>query len=284
MTSPTVRQRRLAHALRQLREDTGLKIDQVAEKLALSASTISRMETAQVRVRAPDLQALLDVYGVTGAQRDKLLQIARERRQRPWWQEYRDLPNLPLATREADAASIFQYSALLMPGLLQTEAYARAVLGAIRVDAKAGDIQRRLGLRMDRQALLTSEGAPEYWGVLDEAVLRRVVGGRTVMHEQLQRLIDAAELPNVTLQVLSFQSGAHAGMDGEFTIIKYHDPEDPDEVYIENTGGDMYVDKADVTRRYNVIFDHLRATAQDPGDSIRTLRDLQSELYEPEGS
>jgi len=284
MTSPTVRQRRLAHALRQLREDTGLKIDQVAEKLALSASTISRMETAQVRVRAPDLQALLDVYGVTGAQRDKLLQIARERRQRPWWQEYRDLPNLPLATREADAASIFQYSALLMPGLLQTEAYARTVLGAIRVDAKAGDIQRRLGLRMDRQALLTSEGAPEYWGVLDEAVLRRVVGGRTVMHEQLQRLIDAAELPNVTLQVLSFQSGAHAGMDGEFTIIKYHDPEDPDEVYIENTGGDMYVDKADVTRRYNVIFDHLRATAQDPGDSIRTLRDLQSELYEPEGS
>jgi transcriptional regulator with XRE-family HTH domain len=284
MTSPTVRQRRLAHALRQLREDTGLKIDQVAEKLALSASTISRMETAQVRVRASDLQALLDVYGVTGAQRDKLLQIARERRQRPWWQEYRDLPNLPLATREADAASIFQYSALLMPGLLQTEAYARAVLGAIRVDAKAGDIQRRLGLRMDRQALLTSEGAPEYWGVLDEAVLRRVVGGRTVMHEQLQRLIDAAELSNLTLQVLSFQSGAHAGMDGEFTIIKYHDPEDPDEVYIENTGGDMYVDKADVTRRYNVIFDHLRATAQDPGDSIRTLRDLQSELYEPEGS
>ena len=237
-----------------------------------------------MRVRAPDLQALLDVYGVTGAQRDKLLQIARERRQRPWWQEYRDLPNLPLATREADAASIFQYSALLMPGLLQTEAYARAVLGAIRVDAKAGDIQRRLGLRMDRQALLTSEGAPEYWGVLDEAVLRRAVGGRTIMHEQLRRLIDAAELPNVTLQVLAFESGAHAGMDGEFTILRYLDPEDPDVVYIENTGGDMYVEKPDVTRRYNVIFDHLRAAAQNPGDSIRTLRDLQSELYEPEGS
>jgi transcriptional regulator with XRE-family HTH domain len=284
MTSPTVRQRRLARELRQLRDDTGLTIEQVAEKLALSASTISRMETAQVRVRAPDLQALLDVYGVTGAHREQLLQIARERRQRPWWQEYRDLPNLPLAAREADAASIFQYSALLMPGLLQTEAYARAVLDAIRVDAKAGDIQRRLELRMDRQALLTSDGAPMYWVVLDEAVLRRVVGGRTVMHQQLQRLIDAVELPNVTLQVLAFDSGAHAGMDGEFTILEYPDHEDPDVVYIENTGGDMYVEKADVTRRYNVIFGHLRATAQNPGDSIRTLRDLQSELYEPEGS
>jgi transcriptional regulator with XRE-family HTH domain len=284
MTSPTVRQRRLARELRQLRDDTSLTIEQVAEKLALSASTISRMETAQVRVRAPDLQALLDVYGVTGAHREQLLQIARERRQRPWWQEYRELPNLPLAAREADAASIFQYSALLMPGLLQTEAYARAVLGAIRVDAEAGDIQRRLELRMDRQALLTSDGAPKYWVVLDEAVLRRVVGGRAVMHEQLQRLIDAVELPNVTLQVLAFDSGAHAGMDGEFTLLEYLDPEDPDVVYIETTGGDMYVEKADVTRRYNVIFGHLRATAQNPGDSLRTLRNLQSELYEPEGS
>jgi transcriptional regulator with XRE-family HTH domain len=284
MTSPTVRQRRLARELRQLRDHTGLTIEQVAEKLALSASTISRMETAQVRVRVLELQALLDVYGVTGTHREELLQIARERRQRPWWQEYRELPNLPLAAREADAASILQYSALLMPGLLQTKAYAGAVLGAIRLDAKAGDIERRLELRMDRQALLTSEDPPEYWAVLDEAVLRRAVGGRTIMHEQLQRLIDATELPNVTLQVLAFESGAHAGMDGEFTILRYLDPDDPDVVYIENTGGDMYVEKTDVTRRYNVIFDHLRATARNPGDSIRTLRDLQSELYEPEGS
>jgi transcriptional regulator with XRE-family HTH domain len=283
MASP-VRQRRLARMLRQLRDDAGLTIDQVAEKLELSASTVSRMETAQVGVRARDLRLLLDIYGVAGAQREELLQITRERRQQPWWQEYRDLPNILEASLEAEASSIWQYSAQLVPGLLQTEAYARAVLGAIRLDAKPGDIDRRLQLRIGRQARLTSEHAPEYWVVLDEAVLRRQVGRPPVMREQLQRLIDAAKLPSVTLQVLPFSSGEHAGMDGEFTILRYRDPADPDVVYIENTGGDMYIEEADVTRRYNSIFDHLRAAAQNPSESARTLGTVQSQLQEAERS
>jgi transcriptional regulator with XRE-family HTH domain len=283
MASP-VRQRRLARMLRQLRDDAGLTIDQVAEKLELSASTVSRMETAQVGVRARDLRPLLDVYGVTGAQREELLQITRERRQQPWWQEYRDLPNILEAKFEDEASSISQYSAQLVPGLLQTEAYARAVLGAIRLDAKPGDIERRLELRIARQARLTSEHAPEYWVVIDEAVPRRQVGGPTVMADQLRRLIDAAELPTMTLQVLPFSSGEHAGMDGEFTILRYRDPADPDVVYIENTGGDMYIEEADVTRRYNSIFDHLRAAAQNPSESVRTLGTLQSQLQEAERS
>ena len=278
----TVRQRRLARELRRLREGAHLTIEQVANKLELSPSTVSRIETAQVGIRPRDVRELLDIYGVAGVQRDELLQIARERRQQPWWQEYRDLPNMALAGFEADATSISQFSALLVPGLLQTEAYAREVLTAIRLDARPGDIQRRMDLRLNRQALLTGETAPQYWVVLDEAVVCRPVGGPAVMGAQLEYLAQMAALPSVTLQVLPFGAGAHAGMDGEFTIFGYRAPEDPDVVYIENTGGDAYIEDADVTRRYNRIFDHLRAAALDPAESVRTLAELEHRLQEPE--
>jgi transcriptional regulator with XRE-family HTH domain len=282
--SPTVRERRLARALRHLREEAGLTIEDVAEKLEISPSTVSRMETAQVGIRPRDLRFLLGLYEVTEAERDQLLQIARERRQQQWWQEYADLPNIAVAPLEAEASAISQYSAQLVPGLLQTEAYARAVLKAIRLDAKAGDIDRRLELRIHRQPLLTGEQAPEYWAVLDEAVVRREVGGPAVMAEQLGHLIEVTKRPNVTLQVLPFTSGEHAGMDGEFTILHYRESDDPDVVYIENTGSDLYLEAPEVTRRYNKIFDHLRAAAQNPGESIRTLGSIQSQLDRSERS
>jgi transcriptional regulator with XRE-family HTH domain len=282
--SPTVRERRLARALRQLREGAGLTIEEVAEKLEMSASTVSRIETAQVGVRPRDLGFLLDMYELSGPERDQLLQIARERRQQRWWQEYADLPNFTLAGLEDDASTIVQFSSLLIPGLLQTEAYARTVLEAIRLDAKPIDIERRLELRIHRQALLTSEDPPEYWVVLDEAAVRREVGGPAVMAEQLGRLIELSKLPNVTLQVLPFTSGEHPAMDGDFTILHYRESADPDVLYIENTGGDMYLEAPEVTRRYNKIFDHLRAAAQNPGESIRTLGSIQSQLNAGERS
>jgi transcriptional regulator with XRE-family HTH domain len=282
--SPTVRERRLARALRHLREEASLTIEDVAEKLEISPSTVSRMETAQVGVRPRDLRFLLDMYEITDAERDQLLQIARERRQQQWWQEYADLPNIAVAGLEEDASTIWQYSTQLVPGLLQTEAYARAVLGAIRLDSKPGDIDRRLDLRLHRQALLTRSDAPEYWVILDEAVVRRQVGGPAAMAEQLGHLIEVARLPNVTLQVLPFTSGEHAGMDGEFTILHYRESSDPDVVYIENTGNDVYLENPEVTRRYNKLFDHLRAAAQNPGESIRTLGTIQSQLEESERS
>jgi hypothetical protein len=139
-----------------------------------------------------------------------------------------------------------------------------------------------MDLRLNRQALLTGETAPQYWVVLDEAVVRRPVGGPAVMGAQLEYLAQMAALPSVTLQVLPFSAGAHAGMDGEFTIFGYRAPEDPDVVYIENTGGDAYIEDADVTRRYNRIFDHLRAAALDPAESVRTLAELEHRLQEPE--
>jgi transcriptional regulator with XRE-family HTH domain len=279
-----VRERRLARALRHLREEAGLTIQDVGEKLEMSPSTVSRMETAQVGVRPRDLRFLLDMYQVSEAERDQLLQIARERRKQHWWQEYADLPNIHVAGLEEDASTIWQYSTQLIPGLLQTEAYARAVLEAIRLDAKGEDIERRLELRIHRQAVLTGEDAPEYWVVLDEAVVRRQVGGPSVMAEQLGQLVEAAKRPNVTLQVVPFTSGEHAGMDSEFTILHYRDSDDPDVVYIENTGSDLYLEAPEVTRRYNKIFDHLRAAAQNPGESIRTLGSIQSQLDQLERS
>jgi transcriptional regulator with XRE-family HTH domain len=270
--------------LRKLREGADLTIAQVAEKVELSPSTISRMETARVGVRPNDLRALLDIYKVSDVQRDELMQLARKGRQQVWWQEYKDVPTAAVASREDDAASILQYAAQVVPGLLQTEAYAREVLRAIHYQADSEKLARRLEARLARQALLTGKDAPQYWVVLDEAVLRRVVGGRQVMHAQLERLIDAAGLPNVTLQVLPFTAGAHAGLDGEFTILSYRDPEDPDVVFIENTGVDAYLEDAAVTRRYNSIFDHLQAAAQNPAESIRTLAVVEHDLLEPEGS
>lgn len=282
--SPTVRERRLARSLRHLREGAGLTIEEVAEKLEMSASTVSRMETAQVGVRPRDLRLLLDIYEVSDAERDQLLQIARERRQQRWWQEYADLPNIPLAGLEEEASTIWQFSTQLVPGLLQTEAYARAVLEAIRLDDKPGDIERRLEVRLHRQEVLNRENAPEYWAVLDEAVVRRQVGGPSVMAGQLGYLIEVAKLPNMTLQVLPFAAGEHAGMDGEFTLLHYRESADPDVVYIENTGSDLYLEGPEVTRRYNRIFDRLRAAAQNPGESIRTLGSIQSQLDQLERS
>lgn len=271
--------RRLARILRKLREGADLTIEQVAEKVELSPSTISRMETAQVGVRPNDLRPLLELYSLSDAQRDELMQLARKGRQQVWWQEYKDVPTAAVASREDDAESILQYSAQVVPGLLQTEAYAREVLHAIHYhQAGPEKLARRLEARLARQALLTGKDAPRYWVVLDEAVLRRAIGGRRVMHAQLQRLIDAAELPNVTLQVLPFSVGAHAALDGDFTILSYRDPEDPDVVFIENTGGDVYLEDPDVTRRYASIFDHLRAAALDPAESVRILATAKDEL------
>lgn len=278
----TVQQRRLARLLRRLREDAGLTIEQVAQKLELSPSTISRMETAQVGVRPRDVRALLEIYEVTGARQAELLELARKSRQQPWWYEYREVPAASQVGYELDAASIRQYAAMVLPGLFQTREYASAVIRAIRPDAAAEEFGQRLKLRMHRQDLLTEKGAPEFWIVLDEATLHRPIGGPAVMREQLQRLIDVSALPKITLQVLPFSAGPHAGLDGDFTMYSFSDPADPDLVFIENSGGDLYLEDTDRTQRYRLIFSHLQAAALNPVESVRALTDIQQNLPEPE--
>jgi len=282
--SPTVPQRRLARALRRLRADADLTIEQVAEKVDLSPSTLSRLETAQATVRRGDIKELLDIYQVTdGPERQKLLRLAVQSREQPWWWKYRDLKEATGADFAEQADVIRQYSALLVPGLLQTERYAREILRALKGDEASRSTDLQLELRMRRQAVLTRPESPEYVVVLDEPVVRRVVGDREIMREQLQRLIEVSELPKVTLHLLPFSMGAHAAMDGEFTIFSYlKNPDvvydDPDVVYIENILGGEYEEDSTITKRYNWAFEHLLELAWDPVKSAQALVDIQREL------
>src|SRR5215216_5098427 len=200
--TPTIRRRRLAAELRRLREAAGLTIDQVAEALECSSSKISRIETEQVSATPRDVRDMLSLYGVEGQQRDALLQVSREARQKGWWFQYRDLPEATLVGLEAAASSLRIWEPIRIPALFQTREYARASLRAVRPTLNAEDIERRVELRLARQGLLVHDNPPELWAVLDEAALQRPVGGHDVMANQLKRLIEAAELPNVTLQLL----------------------------------------------------------------------------------
>jgi transcriptional regulator with XRE-family HTH domain len=284
--SPTVAQRRLARTLRRLRADAGMTIEQVAEKVDLSASTISRLETAQASARRGDVRELLDIYKVTGTLRDELVQLAEASRRHPWWKQFKDLPNAAAAGLEAEAAVIRHYAALVVPGLLQTRDYASEVLRVVR-DERADDLERRLKLRMDRQDLLTRRTSPpQYLVVLDEAVVRRAVGGPRIMHAQFERLLKVSALRNVTLRLLPFAVGAHTGMDGGFTIFSYHKledrgvHEDPDVVFLENLEGDDYIEDARTTDRYKRNFQRLLDVSLDSARSIDFIAEIAAQLQE----
>ncbi|GAB3584559.1 helix-turn-helix transcriptional regulator [Amycolatopsis endophytica] len=268
---PTIRRRRLASELRRLRETADLTIDEVAEKLECSASKISRIETGHVGVTPRDARDMLELYGQAGDEREALVQLAREARKPGWWQAYKEVFTGTFVGLEADASSLRAFQALLVPGLLQTEPYARAVIRAMRPDADESDIQRRVAARTARQELLTDPNPPEYWAVIDEAVLHRVVGGPEVMAHQSDRLLTMAQLPHVTIQVVPFGTGAHPGMEGPFLILGFPEQADPDVVYVDSTSGGFFLELPPDVRRYILMFDHLRATALKPDDSVDVI-------------
>ncbi|TDP97120.1 helix-turn-helix domain-containing protein [Labedaea rhizosphaerae] len=270
--SPTVRRRRLAGELRRLRDEANLTIDEVAEKLECSASKISRIETGNVGVTPRDARDLLELYGVPEDKREALVQLAREARQKGWWHAYNEVFTGSFVGLEQDATSLHTHQALLVPGLLQTERYTRAVHRAIRPDVQESEVDRRVKARLERQRLLTDHNPPEYWAVIDEAVLNRTVGGPSVMREQLSHLVDLAALPNVTLQVVPFTAGEHAGMEGSFLILGFPEQADPDVVYVEYTTSGVYLEQPSDVRRYTVMFDHLRATALKPDDTVAMIK------------
>src|SRR6266540_3352438 len=197
--SPTLRRRQLGMELRRLREAAGITIDHVAERLECSGSKISRIETGQTGVTPRDVRDMLSIYGVELDYAETLLQIAREARQKGWWQLYGDVLTGAYVGLEAAVDRIRAYEALVVPGLLQTEGYAQAMIHAARPDISPGEVDKRVRVRMSRQSLLSQDDPPDLWVVLDEAVLRRPVGGAEVMRRQLMHLATVAELPNVTL-------------------------------------------------------------------------------------
>ena len=265
--SPTARRRRLAAALRQMREARHQSCADAGKAAGWSESKISRIETGRVGVRPADLERLLDLYEVSGDTRAALLALGRQATHRGWWHSYADA--LPAwfedyVGLEDGAKSLFTYQNQLVHGLMQTEEYASAVIRAAQPTAGADEVERQLAARATRQALLTASNPLQVWAVLDEAVLRRHVGGAAAMQAQLNRIREISALPNVTLQVLPFDTGAHASMGTSFELLQFPEAGDTAIVYIEDQTSSQYLETAADIERYTLVFDHLRAAALSP--------------------
>jgi transcriptional regulator with XRE-family HTH domain len=274
--TPTVRLRRLAAELRQLRAAAGLTREEVSEQTSINSATLYRIETARVRPQRRTLVALLDKYGVTDEdQRSEMIALSRQATQLGWLQQYEsELPEqyTTYISFEAEARSIRDYESQFMPGLLQTEDYARALIQGTLPLLPADEVQRRVEARLQRQAALTKKTPLKLWAIMDEAVLTRMVGGPPVMVEQLNGLIDAGRQPHITLQVIPFDIGAHPGMTGPFVMMDFPDKADPELVYTESMGGDLFLERDTDIRRYTTMFEHLRALAMSPSDSERAIK------------
>jgi transcriptional regulator with XRE-family HTH domain len=279
-TSPTLRGRRLGGELRRIREDADVTIQEVAKRLECSDSKISRIETGHVNATPRDVRDMLELYGVGDEQRNALIQMAREVRRRGWWSSYADVPDgMPAyASLEVAAGSIHTYMALVVPALLQTREYAQAVIRAILPALRPEEIERRVQLRMERQLILKQDDPPTFWAVLDEAMLHRPVGSVPIMRAQLDKLIEAAAVPTVTLQLLPTAVGEHAGLDGPFTIVRYSEPAEPDFVVLDSVMRELYLETAGELSRYSRVFDLLCTAALPPDQSVDFLRKLAREL------
>ena len=278
---PTVQRMLVGAKLRRLRTDMGLSREEAAEAIRASEWKIHRLENGQVGFKERDLVDLLALYGVTDPDEiDELLTMAREANTPGWWQHYGDL--LPQWFRtyvdlESAAALIRTYEGQFVPGLLQTDDYMRAVIHGAHLDESSDEVGRRVRLRMARQTLLTREHPPRLWAVVDEAALRRPVGGREVMRGQVERLIEAAKLPNVTLQVLGFDSGAHPAMVGSFSVLRFPDQELPDVVYLEHLTSASYLNKPDEVDRYLHVMESICVRAAPPEQTVELLDQILDE-------
>ncbi len=278
--SPTVRRRRLAFELRRLREAAKLTCEDVAAQLECSASKISRIETARVTVSPRDARDLLGIYGVPDDQRDGLIQLARESRQKGWWHAYGDSVHPHFATylgMESAASQIKQVNLTRIPVLLQTENYAREVIAAGRMSRSLPADDRSVELIMERQRLARAS-PPEVWDVLDEAALRRQVGGREVMRQQIEHLIELTTTPDMFLQVMPFSSGAHVAMDLPFVIMGFPDPADPEVVCIGHQTGVLWIEDLAEVHQYNMFFHHMQASALSLDDSAAFMISVLKEI------
>ena len=279
---PTVQRMLVGAKLRRLRTDMGLSREEAGQAIRASEWKIHRLENGQVGFKERDLVDLLALYEVTDPDEiDELLTMAREANTPGWWQHYGDV--LPQWFRtyvdlESAAALIRTYEGQFVPGLglLQTDDYMRAVIHDHLESSE--EMGRRIRLRLARQTLLTREHPPRLWAVVDEAALRRPVGGREVMRGQVERLLDATKLPNVTLQILPFAAGAHSAMVGAFSILRFADRELPDVVYLEHLTNAIYLDKRDEVERYLDVMELLCVQSEPPAKTVELLDRILNQL------
>jgi transcriptional regulator with XRE-family HTH domain len=269
--SPTIRRRRIARELRQLRDRAGMTLDVAARQLDMSKSNLSRIENAQIAVKPRDVRAALALYGVTGDDAEALIEISRGAQQRGWWQNYSDV--LPdwfefYVGLEAEAASLRTYEAESVPGLLQTEDYARAITQLTSGEA----VERKVAARMQRQTVLRRDPPVELSAVLNEAVLLRPIGGVQVMSQQLNHLADLSELPNVRLQILPFAAGGHPAMTTPYVILGFADAADDPVVYLDNLTNGQALEEPEHVRGYTLVHEKLCGMALDANASTARIR------------
>jgi transcriptional regulator with XRE-family HTH domain len=281
-SAPTVGQVVLGRRLLDLRERAGLKREEAARILRVAPATVRRMEMAEVSLKIPYLQLLLKSYGVSDEEAEGFVMLAEDANKPGWWQRFHDI--LPgwfsmYVSLEGAAALIRQYEPHFVPGIMQTEEYARGVLksGAIG-QTRPEDIERHVALRMQRQALLTRADAPRVWAVMDETALRRPIGGPEVMGAQIDKLLEVMKLPNVTLQVIPFSSGPHPGTYGPFVLFRFAVPELPDMVYSEYLTGAVYLDARSEVATHLEVMDRMAAQAATAHRTKEILQDLRKEL------
>jgi transcriptional regulator with XRE-family HTH domain len=272
--TPTVGGRQLAKELRHLRERAGMTGEQAAGVLGWEQSKISRMETAKMRITSGEVMELCEAYRIEGDERDRLIQLARSARHRDWWHDYSDLVKQGFVNYlafEAEALTSRGYEAQVIPGVFQTEEYARAILRGAQPRASE-DVERGVELRLGRQRRITASADPlNVWAVIDEAVLHRVVDSPAVMRTQLEHLLYLGELGTVSIQVLPYEAGIHPAIDGPFALLTFDGY--PDLLYIEHLMGCVYLEKPSETARGSLIFDHLRSAALNTGDSTALIRE-----------
>jgi hypothetical protein len=271
----------LGSQLRRLRETASISPERAAYEIRASRSKISRLETGRVGFKTRDVTDLLTLYGVTDEQaRSRFLYLASQSRRQDWWTSYSDV--LPdwfenYLGLESASATIRTFEIQFVHGLFQTEDYARAVTLLGHQAAPPDEIERRVGLRVKRQDLLTRQDAPRIWSVMDEAVLRRPVGGLTAMRAQLRHLLEVAELPQVTLQVVPFARGGHAGASGSFAILRFEERYLPDVVYMEQLTGSVYLEQRSDVEHYLAVMDQLSSEALTPDDTTRFIEQVAKE-------
>lgn len=268
----TVRGRRLMKELKRLRAERGLKVPRAAKQLRIGEATLYRLENGKSRIEASMLLAMLDLYGVASPEREALERLGLDSLRRGWWSPYRDVFSGSYVALETDAAEI-RINAFVVPGFFQTEAYARATIATTRPDLAPGEVERRMEARTARQKALFDDrdDPPLIHILLDESVIRRQVGGADSMREQLARLAEIASWPTVTIQIVPFSAGAHAGSEGEFVLIDFPDSEDDPFVYEEGLFGDLYLESQEEIARYRTAFDHAATDAALAPDDSRTL-------------
>ncbi|MEU2559184.1 helix-turn-helix transcriptional regulator [Streptomyces longispororuber] len=274
--NPTVRRRRLGQELRRLRELKGMTAEEVAERLLVSQSKISRLENGRRSISQRDVRDLCGVYEVEDHRIvDSLMQMAKDSRQQGWWHSFGDIPYSVYIGLETDAASLRVYDPQVVPGLLQTRPYAEALITGALPETTPTDIEKRVQVRMRRQERIAAPENPlRLWTVLDESALRRVVGNRALMREQLEHLVEQSQLPHVTVQVIPFEMGAHPGLNGQYAILEFPDASDSSVVYIEGVTSDLYLEKSNDVQQYSVMYEHLRAQALNVEQSRQLIADI----------